>query len=72
MEESGFRIDPTVALHYARLRAFLRDERGQAATEYVLIVGLICLAIALAFKEIQLPLKKMLERIVNTMTGPGI
>ena len=31
-------------------KAYLRNQRGQAATEYILVIGLISLPIYLAFK----------------------
>jgi Flp pilus assembly pilin Flp len=72
MAKSIFRGDPPVAHRHATLGGFARDERGQAATEYVLIVGLVGLAIALAFNKIQESLKALLARIVSMMNGPGI
>jgi Flp pilus assembly pilin Flp len=64
--------DRPVVHRHATLRGFARDERGQAATEYVLIVGLIGLAIALMFNKIQESLKALLARVVSMMNGPGI
>ncbi len=34
------------------LRQYLRDESGQAATEYILVIGLISLPIYVAFKVV--------------------
>ena len=51
---------------------FLRDDAGQAATEYVLIVGLVCLVIIFAFNRIQDSLKALLARVVAGLNGPGI
>jgi Flp pilus assembly pilin Flp len=72
MATSTLNGDHPVAHRHATLAGFALDERGQAATEYVLIVGLVGLVIALAFNKIQESLKALLARIVSMMNGPGI
>jgi Flp pilus assembly pilin Flp len=72
MAKSVLRGDLSVVHRHATLDGFARDERGQAATEYVLIIGLIGLVIALTFNKIQESLKALLTRIVSLMNGPGI
>lgn len=55
-----------------RARHFLNDESGQAATEYILIIGLLCIVIAVSFNRIHESLRGMMERIVGSLNGPGI
>jgi Flp pilus assembly pilin Flp len=51
------------------LQSFLGDERGQAATEYILVVGLISIPIFVAFEAV---FKKFLHdfiaSVINTFT----
>ena len=54
------------------IAGFLLDDSGQAATEYVLIVGLVCILIVVAFNKIQDSLKGLLTRVVAGLNGPGI
>lgn len=56
----------------SQMSRFLRDDSGQAATEYVLIVGLVCLVIIFAFNRILDSLKALLARVVSGLNGPGI
>jgi len=56
----------------ARLRAFVIDERGQAATEYILVIGLIVVPIAIAFNSLQDVLKNMLKDVARLISGPGV
>lgn len=56
----------------ATLVRFLRDESGQAMTEYILIIALIILPIAAVFNLIRNPLRGYLQRIAELFTGPGI
>lgn len=46
--------------------------RGQAITEYVLIIGLIVIPIALLVNELAGVAKDFLERYVSRFWGPGI
>lgn len=54
------------------IRCFLADESGQAATEYVLVVGLFVVFIVVAYNTIQESLRDLLVRIVGFFNGPGI
>ena len=61
-----------VKLRRLHLTRYLRDEKGQAMTEYILIVALIILPIAAVFNAIRAPLRGYLARIVALFTGPGV
>ena len=51
------------------IRSFLRDERGQAATEYILVIGLISLPIYAAFKIVfEKFLHDFIAAIINNFT----
>lgn len=54
------------------LARYLRDDKGQAMTEYILIIGLIILPIAAVFNLIRDPLRGYLARIVALFSGPGV
>lgn len=41
-------------------------------TEYILIIGLIVIPIAIAFNMIRSPLRGYLDRIARLFAGPGI
>ncbi len=56
----------------AALREFVLDDRGQAATEYVLIVGLFVVPLAIAFNSLQGVLKDLLKDIARLLSGPGV
>ena len=64
------------ALRRARRRAafaaFLADEQGQAATEYVLVIGLFVLFIVVAYNSIQGALRELVTRVAALLSGPGI
>lgn len=49
-----------------RLRRLLADESGQAATEYILIIGLISIPIYAAF---ELVFKQFLEDFIAAIIG---
>lgn len=67
------RADPVVHLTRSRrLTRFLRDDQGQAATEYVLIVGLIVLPLVLVFNKFTGVLKSVVDRIAKLLYGPGV
>jgi Flp pilus assembly pilin Flp len=53
-------------------REFVVDERGQAATEYILIIGLFVVPLAIAFNSLQGVLKDMLKDIARLLSGPGV
>ena len=48
------------------------DERGQAATEYILILGVIVIPLAIAFNSMQDVLKNMLKDLARLFSGPGV
>lgn len=54
------------------LSGYLRDDRGQSATEYILIIGLIVVPLAIAFNELQDVLKATLNRIAKLFSAPGV
>jgi Flp pilus assembly pilin Flp len=54
------------------LREFLRDEHGQAATEYILVIGLVVIPLAIAFNKLSGILKEVVNRIAKLMYGPGV
>ncbi len=56
----------------ATLSSFVRDSRGQAVTEYILILGLIVAPIAVAFNELRSIIKDLLATIAGLLDGPGI
>lgn len=53
-------------------RSYLRDESGQSATEYILIIGVIVIPLAVAFNELADVLKETLNRIARLLYGPGV
>ncbi len=50
----------------------LRDDRGQAVTEYILVIGLIVAPIAVAFNRLQPVLKRFAHNINLRLSGPGV
>jgi Flp pilus assembly pilin Flp len=51
------------------LGKYLRDERGQAATEYILLIGLISIPIYLAFKlAFEIFLKDFIAAVIGSFT----
>jgi Flp pilus assembly pilin Flp len=54
------------------LREYAGDDCGQSATEYILVIGLIIVPLAIAFNELADVLKALLIRIGNLMYGPGV
>jgi Flp pilus assembly pilin Flp len=59
--------DRSIGRRLARIR-----ERGQAATEYILIIGLVVVPMAIAFNRIAGYVKDALLRIAKLFWGPGI
>lgn len=48
---------------------YLRDERGQAATEYILLVGLISIPIFVAFKvAFEMFLRDFIAAVIGSFT----
>jgi Flp pilus assembly pilin Flp len=51
------------------IHRYFRDERGQAATEYILIIGLISLPIYVAFKvAMEMFLHDFIASVIGTFT----
>lgn len=62
----------TVQGPQAPLVRFWRDERGQAVTEYILIIGLIVVPLAVAFNKLQGKIKAFFDGMAKLLYGPGI
>lgn len=54
------------------LGRYLRDSAGQSATEYVLVIGLVVVPMAIAFNELQEALRELAEKLVKLLYGPGV
>jgi Flp pilus assembly pilin Flp len=54
------------------VRSFIADESGQAATEYILVIGIIIIPLAVAFNELQGVLKNLLKDLARLFSGPGV
>jgi Flp pilus assembly pilin Flp len=54
------------------LTAYRSDESGQAATEYILVIGLVVLPLVVAYMKLQDAFKSALNEIAKLMSGPGI
>jgi Flp pilus assembly pilin Flp len=63
---------PRAAERQPGFAAFFADERGQAATEYILVVGLFVLFVAVSYNAIQGSLRDLVNRVVGLLSGPGI
>ena len=51
------------------LRGYLRDDRGQAATEYILVIGLISVPLYIAFKlAFDLFLREFISAVIGSFT----
>lgn len=63
------RTEHAIGAPRVSVAAFLRDESGQAATEYVLVIGLISIPIFVIFEAV---FKKFLHdfiaAVINTFT----
>jgi Flp pilus assembly pilin Flp len=51
---------------------FLSDERGQATTEYVLLLALVVLPVAFAFNKLRDVMRDLLATFNSLVFGPGI
>lgn len=52
-----------------KARAYLRDERGQAATEYILVIGLISIPLYIAFKmAFDMFLRDFIAAVIGSFT----
>lgn len=70
--DMAFQSTAHLTRRLARLRDFALDERGQAATEYILVIGLIVVPLAIAFNSMQDILNDMLKRLARLFRGPGV
>lgn len=59
-------------MRFPAIARFLRDERGQATTEYVLLVALVVLPVSLAFNKMRAVLRDLLATLNELVFGPGI
>lgn len=55
-----------------QVRRLLNDQSGQAATEYILVIGLISIPLVIAYDALQDSIKQFLIRITRLFRGPGI
>jgi Flp pilus assembly pilin Flp len=53
-------------------RRLLNDQSGQAATEYILIIGLISIPLVIAYDALHDSIRDFLIRITRLFRGPGI
>jgi Flp pilus assembly pilin Flp len=49
-----------------------RGERGQAATEYILLIGVVVLPIVVGYRGFIEAIRNVLTRVVQLLAGPGI
>lgn len=54
------------------LREFFLDESAQATSEYVLLLALVVLPIAIAFNRLKAVLRDLLDSLNNLVAGPGL
>ncbi len=53
-------------------RRLLNDQSGQAATEYILVIGLVSIPLVIAYDALHDSIKEFLIRITRLFRGPGI
>jgi Flp pilus assembly pilin Flp len=51
---------------------FFADDRGQATTEYVLILALFIVPVALIFKQLSSVFRDLLDSLNRLVMGPGV
>jgi Flp pilus assembly pilin Flp len=51
---------------------YFADEKGQSATEYILIIGLVIVPMALAFNEMLGAVKALVNKMARLLFGPGV
>lgn len=51
---------------------FRADDRGQATTEYVLILALFIVPVALIFRQLASVFRDLLDALNRLVMGPGI
>jgi len=54
------------------VRRFIFDETGQATTEYVLLVALVVLPVAIAYNKLQSALRDLMDTLNQLVFGPGV
>lgn len=54
------------------LARYGRNETGQSATEYILVVGLVVVPMAIAFNELQEVLRDLADKLTKLLYGPGV
>lgn len=54
------------------LTRYMSDEAGQSATEYILIIGLVVVPMAIAFNELQEAIKALSDKLAKLLYGPGV
>jgi Flp pilus assembly pilin Flp len=47
-------------------------QRGQAMTEYILVIGLVIAPMVIAFNRFQDAIKNALSNLANLLSGPGV
>ena len=52
--------------------ALIVDDQGQAATEYILLIGLIVLPLAIAYNKLRTGLKELFDSLGELLRGPGV
>jgi len=60
------------AMRSGAIARFIGDERGQATTEYVLLLALVVLPIALAFNKLRDVIRDLLAALNSLVFGPGV
>lgn len=56
----------------SRVAKFLADEHGQATTEYVLIIALFIVPVALVYKRLAGVFRDLLDSLNRLLIGPGV
>jgi len=54
------------------IATFLGDDSGQATTEYVLILALFIVPVALVFKQLSGTFRDLLDFLNRLVMGPGV
>lgn len=54
------------------LTRYMSDDAGQSATEYILIIGLVVVPMAIAFNELQEALRDLSNKLARLLFGPGV
>lgn len=54
------------------LSTFMADDEGQALTEYILLIGVIVVPLAVAYNKLRTGLKELFDSLGRLMRGPGV